>query len=104
MSTLNPPLTSFAKSLVTVGRHNGAHTAALRVGISVLVPLVALYAIGHIEWSIYAAFGAFASVYGRNVARSARLRMQAIAAGVMVVSVVLGSVIALSPEREWMTV
>ncbi|MEF2975648.1 FUSC family protein [Subtercola sp. YIM 133946] len=106
MSTthLARPATTFTRSLVSIGRDESAPRAALRVGVSVLVPLVVLLLIGHIEWSVYGAFGAFASVYGRNVAQGARLRMQATAGLVMVVSVVLGSAIALTPQREWLTV
>ncbi|UFS59980.1 FUSC family protein [Subtercola endophyticus] len=102
----SPAPVSFSRSLVTIGRDASAPRAALRVGVSVLVPLVVLYALGHPEWSIFGAFGAFTSVYGRTVLRGARLRMQTVAAVVMVVSVALGSVVAPAPApaSEWMTV
>ncbi|RFA09663.1 hypothetical protein B7R54_10860 [Subtercola boreus] len=101
MTTILRP---YARSVVTVGEHGGAHRAALRAGVSVLLPFLVLLALGHVEWSIYAAFGAFTSVYGRNAVRSARLRMQAAAAAVMVGSVLLGSVVAILPGREWAVV
>ena len=51
-----------AHELFTVRPHAGAHRVALRVGISVLVPLLLVVALGRPEWSIYAAFGAFTSL------------------------------------------
>ncbi|RFA12015.1 hypothetical protein B7R21_11835 [Subtercola boreus] len=99
-STLLP----YARSVVTVGEHGGAHRAAIRAGLSILIPFLVLLALGHVEWSIYAAFGAFTSVYGRNSSRSGRLRMQAAAAVVMVSAVLLGSLVAMLPGREWLAV
>ncbi|MDF2442756.1 MAG: hypothetical protein JWR01_959 [Subtercola sp.] len=99
-STLHP----YARSVVKVGEHGGAHRVAIRAGISILIPFLALLALGHVEWSIYAAFGAFTSVYGRNASRSGRFRMQAAAAVMMVSAVVLGSLVAILPGREWVAV
>ncbi|RFA20328.1 FUSC family protein [Subtercola boreus] len=99
-STLRP----YARSLVRVGEHGGAHRVALRAGASVLVPFLVLFTIGHVEWSIYAAFGAFTAVYGRTAPRRARLGMQAAAAAVLVSTVLLGSLVALLPGREWAVV
>ncbi|MEA9985268.1 FUSC family protein [Subtercola sp. RTI3] len=92
------------KSLFEFGAHAGAHRVAVRAGMSVLVPLVVLYSISHIEWSIFAAFGAFTSVYGRNTAYALRLRMQGIAAAIMVSSVLLGAVVAVLPNPEYTVV
>ena len=50
------------RRLVTVGPHRGAHRVAVRAGISVLVPLLALVSVGRPEWTPYAAFGAFTSL------------------------------------------
>ena len=44
--------------------HAGAHRVALRAGVSVLVPLLVIAAIHRPEWTMYAAFGAFTSLYG----------------------------------------
>ena len=62
--------------LLTVGPHAGAHRVALRASVSVVVPLLALWATGHLPWSIYAVFGAFASLYGRERTDRARLTLQ----------------------------
>ncbi len=58
--------------------------AALRAGISVAVPLLAVFVAGRPEWSMYAAFGAFTSLYGRTRTGRARLVMQASAAAALV--------------------
>ena len=54
-----------AAQLLRVGPPAGAHRVALRASVSVLVPLLVLWAIGRQELSIYATFGAFTSLYGR---------------------------------------
>ena len=54
------------RDLLEVRPGPSAHRVALRAGISVLVPLLAVLVLGPPEWSPYAAFGAFPSLYGRN--------------------------------------
>lgn len=72
----------------------GAHLVALRAGISVAVPLLTVIAIGHTEWALYAAFGAFTSLYGRDRLHRARAVMQIVAGAALVLSVMLGAVVA----------
>ncbi|MCS5714127.1 FUSC family protein [Herbiconiux sp. CPCC 205716] len=68
------------------------------------VPLLTLYAVGRIDLSLYAVFGAFTALYGRSHTHFTRLRMQAAAAVALIGVVVLGTAIAVSPEREWLVV
>lgn len=103
MST-NSTLRPYARSLLRLGEHDGSHRAAIRAGLTVLIPLLVVYALGHVEWSIYAAFGAFTAVYARHDGYRARLRMQSAAALVMVLSVTFGCLVALLPGREWAVV
>lgn len=80
--------------LITVGPHSGAHRVAFRAALSLTVPLVVLFAIGRIDLAPYAGFGAFASIYGRDVAPAPRIRMQ-FAAGVSVVlSMLIGTLLS----------
>lgn len=58
--------TGLFSELLRFGPHAGAHRVAVRAGVSVLVPLLLLWATDHTHWSIYAAFGAFTSLYGRT--------------------------------------
>jgi uncharacterized membrane protein YccC len=81
-----------------------AHGVALRAGISMLVPLLVLVAMGRPEWSAYAAFGAFASLYGRNHIHLSRAVMQASAGALLTVSVVAGVLVGNLASRAWVAV
>jgi len=100
MSSAAPAL-PWWKTVFVFGPHAGSHRVAARAGISVVVPLVTVWALGHVEWSLYAAFGSFAALYGRNVGYRHRFRMQLSAAIVLVGAVVLGVIIAGMPAHEW---
>jgi hypothetical protein len=92
------------QGLLGFGPHSGAHRVALRAGLSIAVPLLVLFSIDHVEWSIYAAFGAFTSLYGRSSDYAGRLRMQSVAGGVLVASVIGGVLVGLSPARSWLVI
>ncbi|GAA4727032.1 FUSC family protein [Nocardioides endophyticus] len=81
-----------------------ARRVALRACVSVLVPLLVLYAVGRLEWSIFATFGAFTSLYGRERAGRARLQLQARLALYLTTAVGLGTLVACAPERAWLAV
>ena len=92
------------RGLLRWGPHGGAHRVALRAGVSVLVPLLVLVLVGRVEWTPYAAFGAFTSLYGRNHARPERAGMQVVAGGFLTLAVTLGVVVSLAPESRWLVV
>jgi hypothetical protein len=97
-------VTTWRRSIFAFGAHSGAHRVALRAGISIAVPLLTVWAIGHVEWTLYAAFGAFTALYGRKSSTVPRLAMQASAAVVMISSLLLGVVVASLPGSEWVVV
>ncbi|NQX13799.1 FUSC family protein [Microbacteriaceae bacterium VKM Ac-2855] len=68
------------------------------------IPLVILWAVGRTDLTLYATFGAFASLYGRNHTHLPRLRMQATAAAYLVTMVTIGTAVAVSPAREWLVI
>ncbi|WP_185747312.1 hypothetical protein [Humibacillus xanthopallidus] len=84
-----------AAVLLGWGPHRGAHRVALRAGVSVLVPLLALVLAGRVESTAYAAFGAFTSLYGRNHGRAERAGMQIVDGTFLTVTVVLGVAVSL---------
>ena len=92
------------RHLVAFGPHGGAHTVALRAGISMAVPLTALWLSGHLDLSLYAAFGAFTALYGRNHTHLTRLRMQTLAAAMLVSAVVIGTTVGVFEARQWIVV
>jgi hypothetical protein len=93
-----------ATQLYRVGPAAGDHRQALRAGVSVLVPLLVLHRLGHLDWSAYAVFGSFAALYGRTSRHRERAAMQLAAGAALSASVVLGAVVALSPDRAWVSV
>lgn len=76
--------TRVMRAVLRVGPSGGAHRVALRVAVSLAVPLVMLWALGRLDLSIYATFGTFASLYGRFDRYGDRLRMQ-LAAGIQII-------------------
>ena len=84
--------------------HAGAHRVALRAGISVFVPLLALALIDRPEWSMYAAFGAFTSLYGRNHVHLSRAAMQATAGAALVAAVMAGALVGMRDNAAWVAV
>ena len=63
-----------------------------------------LVLLGHVEWTAYAAFGAFTSLYGRNHARPERAGMQAVAGAFLTLAVTLGVLVSLAPDSRWLVV
>lgn len=98
------PARRVATGLLHWGPHRGAHRVALRAGLSVLVPLLVLVLLGRVEWTPYAAFGAFTSLYGRNDARAQRAGMQVVAGVTLTVAVTLGALVSLAPDWRWLVV
>ena len=79
-------------------------TVALRATLSVVIPLVVLHAVDRLDWSLYAAFGSMASLYGRNFALPARLRMQLEAGLSLIAAILIGVCVGLSPARAWLAI
>lgn len=79
----------------------GQHRVALRAGLSVAVPLLALVAADRTSWTLYAAFGAFTALYGRNHVHLPRATMQVTAGLSLVVAVGLGAVVATGGVDPW---
>ncbi|WP_433386752.1 FUSC family protein [Micromonospora sp. KLBMP9576] len=92
------------RDLLHLRAQPGAHRVALRAGISVLVPLLTVLAAGRPDWSLYAAFGAFTSLYGRNHVHLSRAAMQASAGVALTASVILGVLVGSLESRTWILV
>ena len=92
------------RSLFVLGPSNGAHRIALRAALSVVVPLLLLDATGHLDWTMYEAFGAFTSLYGRERIAADRVRLQLAAGAWMTGCVTAGALIASSDHRGWLAV
>ncbi|GLK85765.1 FUSC family protein [Ancylobacter defluvii] len=76
--------------------------AALRVGVSVGVPLLALYALGQIHFAVYAAFGALASLYGHSETIQRRVETQLVAGAALVATLAAAAVYSATQGPEWL--
>ncbi|MVA74620.1 FUSC family protein [Auraticoccus sp. F435] len=90
----------------TVRRHpaEGSSRVAVRAALTMLVPLLVLAAAGRLEWGLYATFGAFASLYGGRLPLPGRWRVQLRHGALLSTLVVVGTAVALSPHRGWLSV
>ncbi len=80
--------------VLRVAPHRGDHRVAIRAAVSLLVPLLALWALGRIDLSVYATFGAFAAIYGRNDPIRPRIRMQVTAGLVLLAAMCIGTALS----------
>ncbi len=80
--------------VIRVGPHRGDHRVALRAVLSVGIPLLLLLALGRLDLSVYASFGAFAALYGRTDLPRTRVRMQAVAGTVLVSCMLIGTALS----------
>ncbi|WP_433825230.1 FUSC family protein [Actinoplanes sp. CA-015351] len=78
--------------------------AAIRAGVSVVTPLLVVLLLDRPYWSMYAAFGAFTSLYGRTRTGRGRFIMQSGAAAALVLAVALGVLISVLDARTWLAV
>jgi hypothetical protein len=93
-----------AREFLAVRPGPWAHRVALRAGISVLVPLLVVLALGRPEWSAYTAFGAFTSLYGRNHVHLSRAVMQLSSGALLVLAVATGVLVGSLDSRAWVAV
>ena len=52
--------------MFTLAPANKDHQVAIRCAVGVFVPLITLVLLGRLDLAIFASFGAFAGIYGRN--------------------------------------
>lgn len=83
---------------------SGTRVVALRATVTVLVPLLALWATDHLAWGLFAVFGGFAAVYGGGTPFTGRWHLQAQAGALLVGATLLGTAVGLSPHRYWLVV
>ncbi|HAP89704.1 MAG TPA: FUSC family protein [Arthrobacter bacterium] len=93
-----------AKEVARIGPAQSDHLPALRVGLSVSVPLLVLLALGRPELSIYAVFGGFTAMYGRNDTYRPRLTHQGRAALLLTSGLAVGVLLSVARAQPWMLV
>ncbi|WP_270241359.1 FUSC family protein [Rothia kristinae] len=80
------------------------HVPAVRIALTVGLPQLLLLALGRLDLSIYAAFGAFTAIYGRQEAPGLRLRHQCQAALMLLVCIALGLGLSRAHADPWLVV
>lgn len=98
------PANSFLRSLVQVHPSRGEWTVATRAALSVLGPLLALWAADRMDWAMYAAFAALTSLYGRHDPLPVRGRVQAEAGISLVVAILIGVAVSMLPLHTWLVI
>lgn len=93
-STRARHVSATARSMVTLGPARGDLAPALRIAVSLGVPLVVLLLSGRLDWALFVSFGAFTSIYARYVPTRVRLRQQGEVGALLVACVGLGALIA----------
>lgn len=76
---------------ITVGPAMPSLIPATKVAFCVAVPLTLLAVTGRLDWAMYAAFGAFCSVFGRYDSDAVRFWQQLSSGLVQIVAMVLGT-------------
>lgn len=80
---IGPAAVNPIPGLFTIAPADRDHEVGLRVGVTVLVPLLVLLATHRMDLAVYAVFGAFTGIYGRNLRHDPRLRAQLRGGGLM---------------------
>ncbi|SDS03978.1 Fusaric acid resistance protein-like [Nocardioides scoriae] len=75
--------------------------AAAQATVAVAGSLLVVLALGRTDWTSYAAFGAFAALYGRNQPTGRRLRRQLLGAALLTTCVTAGAAAGTLADREW---
>lgn len=93
-----------ARDIARIGPAQADHLPALRVGVSISVPLLALLALGRPDLSIYAVFGGFTAMYGRNDGYRSRLVHQSRAGLLLTSGLALGVLLSVARAPSWILV
>ncbi|GAB3518914.1 FUSC family protein [Arthrobacter monumenti] len=92
------------RNFFTMAPSQRDHYPAARIALGVALPLLVVLALGRIDLTIYAAFGAFAGIYARSETYRSRFQHQAIAGLLLLFCIGLGTVFASFGASPWAVV
>ena len=90
--------------LIVLQPAQGTRRVGTRAAITMGTALLILAGAGRLDWSIYATFGAFASIYGGSRPRPQRWRTQAGLGALLTAAVGCGALTATSDQRRWIAI
>ncbi|MEP9380492.1 FUSC family protein [Aquabacter sp. CN5-332] len=76
--------------------------SAIRVGVSVGLPLCALYAAGRLDIAAYAAFGSLTSLYGHSESAQRRVETQMVVAAGIVATIAAAAIYSAAQGPVWL--
>ena len=80
--------------MFTIAPGNKDHQVAFRCAVGVFVPLITLVLLDRLDLAIFASFGAFTGIYGRNEPHARRLTLQVRGGGLMLLVMFLAALTA----------
>lgn len=92
------------RNFFTMAPSQRDHYPAARIALGVALPLLVVLAMGRIDLTIYAAFGAFSGIYARSETYRSRLQHQSIAGMLIVFCIGLGTIFAAFGASPWAVV
>ncbi|GAC1597428.1 MAG: FUSC family protein [Pseudarthrobacter sp.] len=90
----------FFAEMFSIAPSNNDHEPALRCAVGIFVPLITLLLLGRLDLAIFASFGAFTGIYGRNVPHSTRFVLQ-LRAGLLMLLVMFLAALAARLGAAW---
>ena len=92
------------QEMFRIGPANNDHHAAIRCAVGIGLPLLLVLFLGRIDLAIFASFGAFTGIYGRNEPHRQRLGHQGRAGALMLAVILAAALCARLDLDEWGTV
>ncbi len=89
------------RDLVTIAPSAQDHHPALRCAVGVAAPLLVVLLLGRLDLAVFATFGAFAGIYGRNKPHRQRLGTQVRGGGLMLAVVLAAALTARADVGPW---
>lgn len=89
------------QALLNLAPNSASHWLAARAALAVAIPVTTLWTMGRLDLAIYANFGAFTALYGRNDPPLNRLIVQAGAGTTLVVCTIIGTLTSLAAFPTW---
>jgi hypothetical protein len=89
------------RDMFRIGPAHNDHHVAVRCGLGVGVPLLLLLVLGRIDLAIFASFGAFTGIYGRNEPHRQRFGHQLRAGALMLAVIFAGTLTSRLEPSAW---